>query len=217
MEPEFWHQRWEEKAIGFHEKEANPLLVKHFDRLGLGRGARVFVPLCGKTLDIAWLAAQGCGVVGVELSPIAVQELFDQDLLAGTGAEPEIAELGKLTRYSTANIEVFVGDLFDLAPQVLGKVDAVYDRAALVALPGQMRRRYTAHLMDITNRARQLLITFDYDQAKMDGPPFSVPADEVHRHYDRSYQVSLLESRYVAGGLKGQVAATENVWLLERR
>ena len=53
MEASYWQQRWEINQIGFHGDEVNPLLVSHIGALGLDKGARLFLPLCGKTLDIA--------------------------------------------------------------------------------------------------------------------------------------------------------------------
>jgi thiopurine S-methyltransferase len=211
MDADFWHQKWEKNDIGFHNSEANPLLVRHFGALALARGSRVFLPLCGKTLDIAWLLAQGYRVAGAELSRLAIEQLF-----AGLGVEPEIARAGGLQRYSARNIDIFVGDLFALSGDLLGPVDAVYDRAALVALPATMRDRYTAHLMGITGRAPQLLISYTYDQSLLEGPPFSISNEEVYRHYDGEYELELLESVDVPGGLKGKCAATENVWLLKQ-
>ena len=209
MDPSFWHQRWAKNEIGFHEPKANPLLVTHFKELSLPKGRRAFVPLCGKTLDIAWLLSQGYRVAGAELSETAITQLF-----TGLGVEPQIATVGTLKRYSGPDLDIFVGNIFDLSGSMLGAVDAVYDRAALVALPEHMRPRYTAHLMEITNRAPQLLISYVYDQRVMDGPPFSVPNEEVAQHYGRRYDVRLIVSTEVPGGLKGKCTANENVWLL---
>lgn len=209
MDPDFWHKRWQERRIGFHEPKANPALVNHFHQLSLAKGARLFLPLCGKTLDISWLLARGFRVVGVELSRIAVLQLFEE-----LGVEARISSAGKLQRYAAENIDIYCGDIFDLSGELLGEVDAVYDRAALVALPASMRGRYTAHLMDITNMAPQLLITFVYDQSLLEGPPFSVIAEEVERLYGSRYGIKLLERKEVPGGLKGQCAAEEDIWLL---
>jgi thiopurine S-methyltransferase len=209
MDPSFWHQRWAKNEIAFHEPKANPLLVTHFKVLSLAKGRRVFVPLCGKTLDIAWLLSQGYRVAGAELSETAITQLF-----AELGVGPQVSTVGALKRYSGPDIDIFVGNIFDLSASILGRVDAVYDRAALVALPEHMRLRYTEHLTHITDRAPQLLISYVYDQRVMDGPPFSVANEEVAQHYGRRYDVRLITSTNVPGGLKGKCAATENVWLL---
>lgn len=128
-----------------------------------------------------------------------------------------MSRAGALDRYAAAGIDIFVGDLFDLGPEVLGPVDAIYDRAALVALPENMRARYTGHLRAITGGAPQLLICFEYDQSRHAGPPFSVDADEVRRHYGRHFEPTRLARVEVAGGLKGRCPATESVWLLAKR
>ncbi|MGL6159487.1 thiopurine S-methyltransferase [Microbulbifer sp.] len=209
MEHDFWLQKWEDNDIGFHEHEANPALVDHFHELSLEKGARIFLPLCGKTLDIAWLLSKGYRVSGAELSTVAIEQLFTE-----LGVEPQISDLGKIKHYSAGNIDIYGGDIFDLSGEILGPVDAVYDRAALVALPEKIRRRYTAHLMEITRKASQLLITFVYDQTLLPGPPFSVTDEEVSNHYSDYYQLTLLEIKDVPGGLKGQCPAREHVWLL---
>ncbi|MEM9809458.1 MAG: thiopurine S-methyltransferase [Cyanobacteria bacterium P01_D01_bin.56] len=211
METSYWRQKWEQNNIAFHKSEANPILVNHFQKLSLAKGSRVFVPLCGKTLDIAWLLSQGYRVAGAELIEIAIEQLFKE-----LRVEPEISEIGNIKRYSADNIDIFVGNIFDVSSQMLGFIDAVYDRAALVALPKGIRQRYTIHLMEITDKAPQLLVSYDYDQSLMSGPPFSISQEEVAQHYSQSYGVRLLTSNDVPGGLKRKCAATENVWLLQR-
>lgn len=209
MQPDFWHKKWQESDIGFHNSDANPLLVKHCPALGLATGSRIFLPLCGKTLDIHWLLAQGFQVVGAELSPIAIEQLFDE-----LGVVPEITQQKDLQHYRAPNIDIFVGDIFNVTHNLIGQVDAIYDRAALVALPFDMRTRYTSHLKAITHNAKQLMICFVYDQSQLAGPPFSISDDEVKAHYSADYTLSLLESAEVVGNLKGQCPAFENVWLL---
>ena len=212
MEESFWHQKWERNEIAFHQREANPLLVKYFSDLSLPQGSRVFVPLCGKTCDIHWLLSQGYRVAGAELSKLAVEQLFT-DL----GVEPNITAVNSLIRYSANNIDIFVGDIFGLSGNLLGQIDAIYDRAALVAFPAPMRDRYSVHLVDITGKAPQLLISYEYDQSLLEGPPFSISDEEIAQRYQESYALKLLAKVEVEGGLKGRCAATENVWLLESR
>lgn len=209
MDANFWLERWEKNDIGFHEGEANAFLRAYFDQLSLPAQSRVFVPLCGKTRDIAWLLSQNHRVAGAELSELAIKQLF-----AELGVDPDISDLGDLRRYSAPNIDIFVGDIFTLTGQLLGEVDAVYDRAALVALPADMRTRYAAHVAKITNVAPQLLICFEYDQTVMAGPPFSIDAPEVARVYGASYQLTPLADAPVAGGLRGICPAREAVWIL---
>ena len=212
MEESFWHQKWERNEIAFHQRESNPLLVKYFGDLSLPQRSRVFVPLCGKTRDIHWLLSQGYQVAGAELSQLAVEQLF-----ADLGVEPNITAVDSLSRYSANNIDIFVGDIFGLSGSLLGQIDAIYDRAALVAFPEPMRDRYAVHLVDITDHAPQLLISYEYDQRLLNGPPFSISDDEVIRRYQESYNLKLLAKVEVEGGLKGRCAATENVWLLSRK
>jgi thiopurine S-methyltransferase len=189
MDANFWHERWKRNETAFHEGHPNPLLVTYFGALSLAAGSRIFVPLCGKSLE---------------------------QLFVELGVEPFISALGDIDLWSTNNLDIFVGDLFAVSRNMLGPVDAIYDRAALVALPEQVRNRYGTHLRDITEEAPQLLICYEYDQRVMDGPPFSIDAEEVHRHYASRYDLSLIASRPVAGGLKGKCAAQENLWLLRK-
>jgi thiopurine S-methyltransferase len=220
MDAGFWHAKWERNEIGFHEREANPLLVTHFSGLSLPEGSRVFVPLCGKTFDIHWLRSRGFRVAGVELSRIAVEQLFSE-----LGLEPARTDLVKtdvvktdvanITRYSADGIDIFAGDIFDLSRSELGQVDAIYDRASLIALPETVRERYVRHLMAIAGPAPQLLICLDYDQSLVNGPPFSVTPDEVARHYQDSYDLTPVASADVS--LKGKCTAAETVWLLKTR
>jgi thiopurine S-methyltransferase len=211
MDGSFWHRKWERNEIAFHECKANPLLVTYFNHLCLPEGSRVFLPLCGKTLDIHWLLSHRYRVVGSELSKIAIEQLFSE-----LGVEPNITAVDQVSRYSSNNIDIFVGDIFTLSRDQLGQVDAIYDRAALVALPEPMRDRYAAHLIKISDRAPQLLITCEYDQRLLDGPPFSLGHQEVARKYQGSYDLKLLASADIKGGLKGKCAAAENVWLLKK-
>jgi thiopurine S-methyltransferase len=217
MEPNFWLQKWQDKDIAFHQVAGNPLLVKNFNALLLAPGSRVFVPLCGKTGDIAWLLAKGYRVVGAELSKIAVAELFTElsaKFPAELGITPTVSSVGKLQQYSAVNIDIFVGNIFDLTADMLGAVDAIYDRAALVALPAEMRPAYTRHLMKISHRVQQLVICFDYEQTSLAGPPFAINANEMQQHYAGAYQLRCIDSAEVVGGLKRKCPAEEQVWLL---
>lgn len=210
MNPEFWHEKWQQNDIGFHLNNANPLLTKHFNALQLQTGDSIFLPLCGKTLDIAWLLNQGLNIIGIELNEMAVQQLFTQLKLT-----PSITTDGKLKLYSAHKIKIYVGNFFDLSTNQLGPIHAVYDRAALVALPESMRLKYSQHLLTISQNAKQLLIVFNYDQTALQGPPFAICDSEVIEHYGKAYSLQKLDSVKVNGGLKGQVEAVENVWLLD--
>ncbi len=211
MDVNFWHQKWQRGEIAFHEGEANRFLTDHFGKLNLATGSRVFLSLCGKTRDAAWLLARGYRVVGAELSEIAINDLFTE-----LGVEPAVSRAGRLTRYRAKDIDMLVGDIFDVTAEILEPVDAIYDRAALVALPARVRELYTQHLVNITDAAPQLLISYEYDQLLIDGPPFSVNENEVRHHYGATYRVTSVETRNVAGGLKGKVPSTETAWLLKK-
>jgi thiopurine S-methyltransferase len=209
MDKQFWHDRWEKNEIAFHEGAVNPLLEKHVEQLNLSNGSRIFLPLCGKTIDIVWLISQGFKVVGVELSEKAINELFKE-----LGIVPKIGITEKLTHYQADNIDIFVGDFFDLSIEQLGGVDGIYDRAALVALPEDIRQRYVEHMMKITHVASQLLICFEYDQMELAGPPFSINTQYVKQYYAEMYQLKQLECKSLEGRFKGRVSAVETIWLL---
>ncbi|WP_281857883.1 thiopurine S-methyltransferase [Litoreibacter halocynthiae] len=209
MNPDFWHKRWEAGQIGFHQGKPNAFLVDHLNALNLPDGARIFLPLCGKTHDIAWLLSKGFHVIGAELSQLAIAQLFE-DL----GVTPEVTKLGPLTRMSADSIDIYVGDIFDLTKGTLGPVKATYDRAALIALPTDMRARYAAHLTAITAEAPQMVITLQYDQGMISGPPFSVIADELRKLYSANYALTRL-ARDTGASVKGH-PATEEIWHLHR-
>lgn len=210
MEQEFWQARWQNNEIGFHEAKPNDLLVTHFAELGLGKGDTVFVPLCGKALDLDWLAGQGLHVIGIELNQGAVEEVFARNNL-----NPKITEEEHHSVYSAGAFTIYVGDFFELKAGKLAKIDAVYDRAALVAMPEGMRERYAAHLASLTGEKPQLLISFDYDQSIMKGPPFSVPETMIREFYDSRYTIRLLQSNEIEGRLATRTVGKEEVWLLQ--
>ncbi|MEM7501856.1 MAG: thiopurine S-methyltransferase [Pseudomonadota bacterium] len=212
MEPEFWHGRWEREEIAFHEGDANQLLADYFERLRLEEKSRIFVPLCGKAYDLWWIAEQGHEVVGIELNESAVADFFRSHELEHT-----VSNLPTLVCYESDGIRIYVGDFFDLTRQALGSIDAIYDRAALVALPEDMRPRYAEHLTSITATAQQFLVTFDYDQSQTAGPPFSVTRDEIADLYGESYSAELVASIDISGPLAGRCSGEENAWLLTRK
>ncbi|MDE2341913.1 MAG: thiopurine S-methyltransferase [Betaproteobacteria bacterium] len=174
MEKEFWLERWQRNEIGFHQGDINPHLRRYWPEVAPASG-RVFVPLCGKSRDLLWLRDQGHGVLGVELSALAAQAFFEENGLA-----PARQSRPPFESFQAAGVEILCGDFFDLQAAHLKDVTAVYDRAALVALPPALRARYAAHLGAILRPGtRLLLVTFDYEQDEMNGPPFSVPVAEV--------------------------------------
>ena len=173
MQAAFWRSRWQEGRIGFHQSEVNPLLLKHFDTLNLPKGSRILVPLSGKSVDMAWLAHQGYDVVGIELVESAVQAFFVEQDITPTMSQPtaNIAIKRYQGQLSGQTIELWVADIFALTATDIGQIDAIYDRAALIALPLDTRPRYSDHIrhmsVSVENKnAPQLLITLNYDQRK---------------------------------------------------
>ena len=191
MEPEFWQQRWREGRIGFHNDKPFPLLLKHWPSLGVAPGSQVFVPLAGKSQDMAWFASQGYRVLGVELSPLAVEQFFDEHEL-----KPEQRKTRYGTHFEAGGIENIQGDAFGLDAEVLAGCDAVYDRAAVIALPPELRARYVGELYSrLPQGCRGLLITLEYPQDEKQGPPFSVTEAEVMERFARDWEVEVLERR----------------------
>jgi thiopurine S-methyltransferase len=175
MQPDFWYQRWALDQIGFNQPQANPYLQRFWPELGVKKGERVFVPLCGKSVDLTWLVEQGLWVVGVELSEKAVADYFSE-----RNVQPQVEQRGAFTVFSHQKCEIWCGDFFKLKARDIGNCSVLYDRAALIALPPEMRWRYVQHLNKILPAdCRGLLITLDYDQSQVAGPPFSVAEDEV--------------------------------------
>ncbi|MEO0485119.1 MAG: thiopurine S-methyltransferase [Pseudomonadota bacterium] len=208
MEQSFWHERWSSGRIAFHEGEVNAILRDHVDLLG----SRVFLPLCGKAVDLAWLAAREHEVVGAELDAIAVEAFFaEQD------QTPDIDAAGPLKRYRAGAVTIFQGDIFALTADALGPVDAVFDRAALVALPPAMRVDYAQHLASLTAHAPQLLVTYEYDNPAMQGPPHSVPPTEVLDHYGAEYTVTELLRAPITGLLTQRTTGSEVAYHLTPR
>lgn len=175
MDAKFWQERWATNQIGFHQVEVNPYLQQYWSTLAVAGGSKVFVPLCGKSLDMMWLAGRGHRVMGVEVSEQAVKTFFSEQALT-----PQVDQRGAFKVYQAGLIEVWCGDFFALDAGAVADCKALYDRAALIALPQQMRPQYTEHLDSLLARGCEgLLIAVDYDQAQRAGPPFSVPDEEV--------------------------------------
>ncbi len=211
MESGFWIKRWKENQIGFHQEEINPFLKKYAGELNI-KGKSIFVPLCGKTFDILWLAKNSHKVVGVELVESAVKQFFKE-----LGVEPKVEVVKGLNKYSYDNIEIFAGDFFRLSREILGVVDVVYDRAALIALPEEMRARYSERMVELTQKAPQLILTYTYDVTQMQGPPFSIGEKELKDEYQKDYEIQLLEVVDTTDGIKSVNVAKEHAWHLVRK
>jgi len=189
MQADFWLERWREGRIGFHQDHVTPMLAQHWGSLEIPAGSQVLVPLCGKSKDMAWLARLGYRVLGVELSPMAVEQFFDEHQWK---AERLDTKLGR--HYSANGVEIIQGDIFALDSATLRECRAVFDRAALIALPPEMRKAYVRHVYaGMAAPCSGLLITLDYPQEKMAGPPFSVSDAEVRTLFGEHTSVSEIE------------------------
>ncbi|MFA9420757.1 MAG: thiopurine S-methyltransferase [Gammaproteobacteria bacterium] len=193
MHPDQWLDRWKQNRIGFHESRVNPYLPQYLPRFNLKPGDTIFLPLCGKALDIAWLAEQGFQVIGIELSEIAIISFFTEQ-----GLQYQQFETDQFTLRKSGNISLIQGDYFALEREQLADCKMVYDRASLIAIDEDNRERYCAHMRSIIPvDANMLLITLEYEQAQMNGPPFAVLQQEVEQHYAAHYAVEVLEQNNV--------------------
>lgn len=188
MQPEFWHQRWQSGQIGFHQSAVDRHLKRYWPDLGLAGGSRVFVPLCGKSLDLLWLCEQGHSVMGVELSTVALESLCMEH-----GIPTKRRTLDDFDVYEATQLQLFRGDFFALTPELLGPIAAVYDRAALISWLPELRAAYVKHMTALTSLDTQtLLVAIEYPQQEMQGPPFSVGADEVDCLYAANHEIRAL-------------------------
>ncbi|HEY8537794.1 MAG TPA: thiopurine S-methyltransferase [Steroidobacteraceae bacterium] len=189
MDTDFWLERWNRHEIGFHQSQVNPYLVRHWPALGIANGATVFVPLCGKSLDMRWLHEQGHEVLGIDIARTACTEFFEE-----WGMTPRVERRGAFEYFTSSGIALLCGDFFNLQRADLANVHVVYDRAALNALPSGMREAYAAKLeVVLPLKAPILLITTDYDQQEMRGPPFAVGEAEIQRLFAH-WHIELLET-----------------------
>jgi thiopurine S-methyltransferase len=191
MDAQFWHDRWTLREIGFHQDQVNGLLASAWSRFVEPGGGEAFVPLCGKSLDMVWLRTQGHRVLGVELSPLAVAEFFQEQTMAPGHQVDEGFDI-----YQSDGFRLMCGDFFSLQPRHLAEVSAVYDRAALIALPRDMQAAYVRHLLAVLpQRPPIFLVSLDYDSAEMSGPPFATSLDRVERLFQPEYRIAWQESR----------------------
>ncbi|MHB1565478.1 MAG: thiopurine S-methyltransferase [Acidiferrobacter sp.] len=219
MDPEFWHARWHENRIGFHKNEVNELLRRYFTRLAPPPESTVFVPLCGKSLDLFWLRDQGCRVLGVELSPLAVEALYNEQaqVAARSGR-------GDFLQYAAADVTILLGDYFALTAAITGPIGAVYDRAALIALPPEDRPPYARQMTTLlAPGTRMLLIAPFSPKDPGDGPPFAVSGTEIQSLYGADFAIEVLECERQTAAEDSQLMAQglawreDGVYLLTRR
>jgi len=212
-DPEFWHNKWAANQIGFHLEDVNPLLIQFWAETKPSYESKVFVPLCGKSEDLIWLASKHEDVQGVELSKIAVRSFFAEHFYT-----PLVTPVsGQHELYQFDELSIYAGDYFSAPIQ---PVDIIYDRASLVALPSDMRVAYVERLKSLLNPGgRILLVTLDYNQEEMSGPPFSIPRAEVEALFE-GYNITQLNCD-VAGedhpkiAKKGLSRFSEEVYLIE--
>lgn len=196
MDNEYWLQRWREGRTGWHHDRPMPLLVQHWPALGVAPDTRVFVPLCGKSLDMLWLAQQGLRVLGADLSPLAIEAfLTENQLHASTRAAADGTHFEVTNTPQGDGIELINGNVFNVDAADLATCRAFYDRAASIALPAAQREQLVAKYAQLPAGSRGLLITLDYPPAQMQGPPFSVDDAEVHRLFVAHWQIEQLERR----------------------
>lgn len=217
MENSFWIDRWNNQEIGFHQADFDPALIKYWPQLGVQPGKRVLVPLSGKSLDMVWLADNGHSVVGAELSERAIDDFF-----AERGLTPQVHRQGDFTVKSSGPYEIWCGDFFALPQAAVENVAGIYDRAALVALPADLQKRYAAKLTSLLPTAPILLVTVDYDQREMSGPPFATSRQTVEELYSKNYDCIELVSKDVLEGnprfkQRGLTALTGAAFLLRPR
>ena len=188
MEKNFWHQRWQEGRIGFHQADINAYLTQYWSYLDISEGAQILVPLCGKSRDMLWLREQGYAVLGVELSDIACRDFFLE-----AGEEVEAVTLGNYHRRERDGITLLCADLFELPWELFKPVKAVYDRAALIALPEEMRQRYAERMAQrLQSGVKVLLISLEHNLQS--GTPFSVPEVDVRALFEPAFTVERLDS-----------------------
>lgn len=209
MENSAWLKMWEENTTGWHRDEVNPFLERNYEVLKDSK--TIFIPLCGKTLDIPWLVSHGHKVVGCELSHIAIVDLYKS-----LDIKPDIMEVENFKIYNGGDITIFEGDFFNLTSELLGTIDGIYDRGALVALKKDIRDNYTKHLQAITNSAKQLVIVYNYDQEKRGYfPPFSISQEELNTQYSSYKSIELIDSIHLTNGIDADgTIATEKAWFL---
>lgn len=219
MDQNFWLKRWKDAETGFHRGKPHPMLVKHWPRLALAKGCPVFVPLCGKSTDMIWLAERGHPVIGAELSAIAIDGFFD-----GLNLTASSEHTKKMEVKSAGDYRIFQGDILALTPQDVGDIGAIYDRAALVALPPEMQGDYVDVLTRLLAPGGQVfLVNLTYDQMEMNGPPFSISAATVAQLFSNAFDIecrekndnALVESQNLKE--RGLTSLTESLDIMTRR
>lgn len=208
---EFWKGRWNRGEIGWHQAEVEPKLIQALSGVAPGR---VFVPLCGKSLDLVWLRDQGHEVVGVELSALGCEQFFQERALTPTVRSEGAFQVWQADRYT-----IFQGDFFDLRSEHVGRITALYDRASMIALPAEVRKRYSAHLTDLVRASAatsgfvMVLLTLERIPHDEKGPPHSVRPAEVEALYREKFRIETLSEETLEE--KSPTGATLREWLFK--
>jgi thiopurine S-methyltransferase len=188
VEPDFWLNRWRTAQIGFHQAAVDRHLKVYWPLLKLPANSPVFVPLCGKSLDLMWLRSLGHAVTGVELSTVALQAFCMEQ---GIPARRRV--LADFDVYEAEDFRLYCGDFFKLTPALLGSVAGVYDRAALISWTPAARKSYVQQLASLTSPGTQvLLIAVEFPPEQMKGPPFPLDRDAIEKLYAGNYAVEEL-------------------------
>ncbi len=188
MELSYWQSRWRKGNIGFHMDEGYPGLKKHWEKLSIGSSCKVLVPLCGKSMDLIWLAQRTELVTGVEVADEAVESFFSENNLS-----PTVSNKGLFEIWRANNIEIWKGDFLKFPEHNTVTFDLIYDKAALVALPQDFRKKYVQKIIRLTGKgAIYLLHHFIYPENEMTGPPFSVTPNEIDTLF-QNYDQTILE------------------------
>lgn len=207
MQADFWHAMWDSGVVGFHQSDINGFLKQHWNSLALTGQEEVLVPLCGKSLDMLWLADKGHDVLGVELSPKALEEFLAENKLTGAPVQHH-----QFCGYELDKMTLLCGDFFHLCAQDCQTIQAVYDRAALVALPFAMRQQYAEHLIEVLPpKTQMLLVTLEYDEALLQGPPFNVSETEVGELFGQDFVIKKVQT---SEAMRKGVAVAEKVYIL---
>ncbi len=207
MEPEFWQEKWDAGQIGFHSDDVHTDLHDYVDAWLAGGPHQILVPLCGKSVDLAWLAAKGHEVIGIELAKKAVIALFND-----AGLTPTWTDVPGAERAQAGNLTVYCGNLFDISPATIGPITRVWDRAAFIALHPSQRASYVARLRAcLAPKGKLLMNVLNYDPAVMDGPPWAVDGSIVAQHYPEAIQLGTrdaLDDRWKSRGHERVEAVT---------
>ncbi len=214
MDSEFWINAWKEGRTGFNQDRFHEKLTEYFPKLLPEKGQKVLVPLCGKTIDMLWLHELDLHVHGVELYDQAVKAFFTENKIPN----PQITRDQDFTHYASQNLLISCGDFFKLGHD--HAYDFIYDRASLVALPSSMRKDYAEKIKrSLKQGGKYLLIVYHYDEAQLEGPPFSIPDEEVRALYGDQFNIQLMESKKPkseGGRLTAVESLKQNVYILEK-